>query len=240
MENFYNILSIQENAGDEDIKKAFRMLAKQHHPDISKGDSEKFRQVSHAYKILSNPEARKDYDKTLDNFRRKTGDLGNYTKDTYTVEGRHLKKLIKEIINQGHLTGIKVSYKGKSLFSMSFPVAVAFTLIGLIKAPIVFLAAQIGLSAFFEIEVVNPVMVMFNEAIEFHRVGRITEAEHLYKKVLARSEYFVPAYLNLGMLYRQRGENKKAAQYFRKVLEIAPYGVIGDTARENLAEIRGF
>jgi len=42
MENFYNTLNIPEDAGNEDIKTAFRLLAKQWHPDTSKGDSEKF------------------------------------------------------------------------------------------------------------------------------------------------------------------------------------------------------
>lgn len=240
MKNFYNILGIPQNASNEDIKKAFRILAKQSHPDTSKGDSEKFREVNHAYKILSNAESRNDYDKTLENFHNKTGDIGKYTKNTYTVQGKHLKKLIKEIINQGHLTNIKISCKGKTLFNMSFPIATALTMLGLIKAPIVFLIISTGLSSFFEIEVTNKVMTMFSKAIEYHSNGRIIDAEHLYKKVLKSSEYFMPAHLNLGSLYLQRGEKDKAAKCFKKVLEITPYGNIGDIARKQLNELRGF
>ncbi len=240
MENLYQIIGVPENAGDEEIRKAFRMLAKQHHPDISKDNGEKFRQISRAYKILSNPEARSDYDKTLMNFRRQTGDFSHYTKNSYKVQGSQLKKLIKEIVNQGRLTDLKISYKGKTLFDMSFPVAAMVMIIGIIKAPLVFLVAQLGFSSLFEIEVNNPTAVMFNEAVECHNFGRIADAERLYKKILERSEYFMPACLNLGILYRQRGENNKAVQCFRQVLETVPYGSIGDMARKNLTEIRGF
>ncbi len=240
MENFYNILGIPENADDKEIKKAFRTLAKQCHPDTAKGDSAKFRQINNAYKILSNPESRYDYDKTLGNFHSKTGNFGNYTENTYNVQGKHLKKLLKEIINHGHLTSVKINYKGKTLFSLSFPMATAITMLGLIKAPIAFLIVNLGLNAVFEIEVTNQVIVMYNQAIGHHGAGRIIEAERLYNRILQRSEYFVPAYLNLGTLYRQRGENTKAAQYFKQALEIAPYGDIGEIARKNLNELRGF
>jgi len=240
MENLYQIIGVPENAGDEEIRKAFRMLAKKYHPDISKDNGEKFRHISRAYKILSNPEARSDYDRTSVNFRKQTGDFSHYTKNSYTVQGSQLKKMIKEMVNQGRLTDLKISYKGKTLFDMSFPVAAMFMMVGIIKAPLVFLIAQLGLSSLFEIEMSNPMAILFNEAVECHNLGRIADAERLYKKILERSEYFMPAYLNLGILYRQRGEDKKAIECFRQVLETVPYGNIGDIARKNLTEIRGF
>jgi len=240
MKNLYHILGVEENVSDEEIKKAFRMLAKQYHPDISKGGSENFREITHAYKILSNPQARGDYDKTLANFRAQTGDFVNYTQNSRTVHGKDIIKLIKEMMRYGALTDIKVSYKDNLLFSMSLPVAAGVTLIGLIKAPILFLLAQLGLSALFKVEVNNQIVSMFNEAIEYHNRGGMAAAEGLYKKILEKSEYFVPARLNLGILYRQRGNDKMAIQCFRQVLETAPYGSIGELARKNLSEIRGF
>jgi len=240
MDNFYNILNIPEDSGNQDIKDAFRKLAKQYHPDMARGDSEKFRQISHAYKVLSDSESRNDYDKTLSNFQRKTSAFGDYTKSTYTVQGKHLKALVKEVISQGDATGLTIRYKGKELFSLSFPTAAVVILIGLLKAPIAFLLFQAGLVAFFEIEVTNQVISLFNEAVECHNTGRITEAERLYKNILRKSEYFMPARVSLGLLYRQRGENRKAVQCFRQVLETAPFGEIGEIARRNLSELRGF
>jgi len=241
MENFYNTLNITEDAGNEDIKTAFRILAKQYHPDTSKGDCQKFRQVHHAYKILSDPESRRDYDRTLKNFQNRNSAFSDYTGNTiYAVEGKHLKNLLREIIRQGDFTEIKIRYKGKPLFDISFPMAATIAFIGLIKAPIAFLIFQLGLTALFEIEVSNPVINMFNSAVGYHNAGRIMEAEYGYKKILQKSEYFMPAHINLGLLYRQRGENSKAVQCFRQVLETAPFGEIGEIARKHLNELRGF
>ena len=57
----YTILGVPQNAGPEDIKKAYRKLALQHHPDKG-GDTAKFQQVEEAYRILSDPQKRAEYD----------------------------------------------------------------------------------------------------------------------------------------------------------------------------------
>ena len=240
MENFYDILGVPEDAELEEIKKNFRRLAKQCHPDISKGGDEQFRKISHAYKVLSNAEARNDYDKTLNIYRSKSGRLDDYNKNSYTVEGKHLKKIFKELINQSHFTSIKVKYREKTLLHLSYPVAAALSFIGLIKAPLSFLLLQLGIGAFFTVEVTNKVMLLFEEALAHHNEGRIRPAEELYIKILRKSEYFIPARINLGLLYRQRGENKKAIQCFSQVLETVPFGEIGEMARKHLEELRGY
>ncbi len=64
-EDYYKILGIQKSASDEDIKKAYRKLAKKYHPDHTKGDKaaeEKFKKISEAYAVLSDKEKRKEYD----------------------------------------------------------------------------------------------------------------------------------------------------------------------------------
>lgn len=61
-QDYYTILGVAKNASSEDIKKAYRKLAHQYHPDKG-GDSEKFKQVSEAYQVLSNQEKRAQYDK---------------------------------------------------------------------------------------------------------------------------------------------------------------------------------
>lgn len=62
--DFYEILSISKNASDAEIKTAYRKLARQHHPDVDKtpGAAERFKEVSEAYQILSDPQKKKAYD----------------------------------------------------------------------------------------------------------------------------------------------------------------------------------
>lgn len=60
--DYYQILGIQRNANKEDIKKAFRKLASQYHPDKKTGDEAKFKEVSEAYAVLGDEKKRAEYD----------------------------------------------------------------------------------------------------------------------------------------------------------------------------------
>lgn len=63
--DFYAVLGVSRNAGDDEIKKAYRALAKQYHPDVNKGDKaaeEKFKEISEAYETLSDAKKRREYD----------------------------------------------------------------------------------------------------------------------------------------------------------------------------------
>jgi len=63
--DYYEVLGVSKNASDEDIKKAFRRLARKYHPDANPGDKQaeaKFKEVNEAYGVLSDPEKRQIYD----------------------------------------------------------------------------------------------------------------------------------------------------------------------------------
>ena len=63
--DYYKDLGVAEGASQEDIKKSFRKLAKEYHPDRHKGDSskeERFKEISEAYETLSNEKKRAEYD----------------------------------------------------------------------------------------------------------------------------------------------------------------------------------
>ena len=62
MKDYYNILGIERNASEEDVKKAFRRLAHQYHPDKAGGSGEKFKEINEAYQVLGNKEKRRLYD----------------------------------------------------------------------------------------------------------------------------------------------------------------------------------
>jgi molecular chaperone DnaJ len=63
--DYYEVLGVKKNASQEEIRKAFRKLARKHHPDVNPGDKaaeEKFKQISEANDVLSDPKKRKVYD----------------------------------------------------------------------------------------------------------------------------------------------------------------------------------
>lgn len=59
--NFYDILGVQKGASPDDIKRAYRKLAAEHHPDRG-GNADKFKEINEAYQVLSDPTKRSQYD----------------------------------------------------------------------------------------------------------------------------------------------------------------------------------
>ncbi len=63
--DYYKILGVDKSASEKDIKKAFRRLARKHHPDVNPGDpraEDRFKEINEAYEVLSDAEKRRKYD----------------------------------------------------------------------------------------------------------------------------------------------------------------------------------
>ena len=80
MKDYYKILGVSENADKDELKSAFRKLAKKYHPDRNKDDESakaKFQEVNEAYNVLSNESSRKEYDekRTAFNNKKESSDI---------------------------------------------------------------------------------------------------------------------------------------------------------------------
>lgn len=83
-EDYYAILGVERSASADDIKRAYRKLAHQHHPDKSGGNEEKFKKINEAYQILSDEKKKAQYDQFGSNFDGSQGfGGGGYTAEDF-------------------------------------------------------------------------------------------------------------------------------------------------------------
>jgi DnaJ-class molecular chaperone len=70
--DYYEVLGVKRDAGEEQIRQAYRKLARKHHPDVNPGDKvaeDKFKEINEANEVLSDPEKRKRYDQLGANWK---------------------------------------------------------------------------------------------------------------------------------------------------------------------------
>ena len=70
--DYYEVLGISKTATEDEIKKAYRKLARKHHPDVNPGDKsaeDKFKEINEAYEVLSDADKRKRYDQLGPNWK---------------------------------------------------------------------------------------------------------------------------------------------------------------------------
>src|SRR6266513_2328102 len=74
--DYYETLGVSKTASEDEIRSAFRKLARKYHPDVAKDKKEaeeKFKQINEAYEVLSDPEKRKKYDQLGANWNQPGG-----------------------------------------------------------------------------------------------------------------------------------------------------------------------
>jgi molecular chaperone DnaJ len=88
--DYYEILGVNKSASSDDIKRAYRKLAHQYHPDKGQGNEEKFKEVNEAYQVLSNSDKKSQYDQygqTFDQAQRNGQGFGGFGGQGSPFEG---------------------------------------------------------------------------------------------------------------------------------------------------------
>lgn len=109
--DYYKVLGVERNATEDEIKRSYRKLALEHHPDRNPGNKsaeEKFKEINEAYQVLSDPEKRTRYDQlgaSYKNYTQRGGSPGNFNWEDWFVQNPRGGNVRVEVGDIGDIFG---------------------------------------------------------------------------------------------------------------------------------------
>lgn len=104
--NYYDILGVKKNASDEEIKKAYRKLVRQYHPDVNNAPDadKKMGEINNAYETLKDSQKRRQYDNMLNNPYAQTGGFGGFN-SSQNMSQQDLNDILRQFGGSGYTGG---------------------------------------------------------------------------------------------------------------------------------------
>lgn len=100
---YYQILGVEKKVNFDEIKSKYRKLAMKYHPDRNAGNEEaeeKFKQITEAYEVLSNPEKRREYDKSLLSKESGTNKKTKQNSGSFNFNPNDFKDMFSDYFNE--------------------------------------------------------------------------------------------------------------------------------------------
>src|SRR3989344_561570 len=117
MSDYYTTLGVTKNSSPEEIKKAYRKLAHQHHPDKQGGDEKKFKEINEAYQVLSDQNKRAQYDQFGSAFQQGGGQGAGFGGFDFSdfMRGAQGEAVDVEITLEGAFAGVERTFELKRM-----------------------------------------------------------------------------------------------------------------------------
>ena len=129
MKDYYEILGVPKNASKDEIKRAYRRLAHQYHPDKNEGDEKKFKEINGAYQVLGDDAKKSQYDQFGQTFDAQGGfggfsagggpasgwDFSNFKRGAGGFEGVDFSDIFSDFFGGGARTSVKTKQRGRDI-----------------------------------------------------------------------------------------------------------------------------
>ncbi|MDJ0578001.1 MAG: J domain-containing protein [Xenococcaceae cyanobacterium MO_234.B1] len=217
-QDYYSILQLSPDATLEEIKTAFRSLARKYHPDLNLNKTEtteKFQQISQAYEVLSDEEQRRSYDLARNNPRYNHSQNGSQKTGVKNQPQYSFNRRAERFYNQGLKKSQNQQYqKAIAQYTKAINIEPRFINAYLKRCEMYYrLGNHQGiLDDCDQILQINPSLAeaFYYQGIARYSLGYVQGAIDSYSEVIRQKPHYAPAYYGRGMAYRDSKETGAA------------------------------